>query len=73
MWSGARAEVAGDPGKPLVLTIEVRVRWWLRLYLSSLALVAAITGLTPDPAKVQAWVQRGITLRVRQVRGVLVA
>ncbi len=46
------------------VTISVRVAWWVRWYLSGVALAAQITGATPDAAKVTRWIWRGLSVRV---------
>lgn len=44
------------------ITIRVKVKWWLKLYLSGLSMVCWLTGNEPDWDKVNAWVERGIEL-----------
>ncbi|WP_164741277.1 hypothetical protein [Achromobacter spanius] len=46
------------------VTISVRLAWWVRWYLSGVALAAQITGATPDAAKVTRWIGRGLSVRV---------
>lgn len=45
------------------ITITVKVAWWVRPYISSLALIARVTGLRPDPDRVQRVLMRGVTVR----------
>lgn len=40
------------------LTIRVSVRWWVRPYMVSLMLFAAITGLQPDADRAAALIAR---------------
>ena len=44
-------------------TIQIRLRWWLLLYLDGVLLMSAITGLDPDMEKVERMVERGIKVR----------
>jgi len=44
--------------------VSVRVAWWVRWYLSGVALAAQITGATPDAAKVARWIRRGLSVCV---------
>lgn len=46
-------------------SLQISVAWWVRPYLGSVALFAAITGMEPDMAKVRAMVQRGLRTRIR--------
>lgn len=46
-------------------SIQISVAWWVRAYLSSVALFAALTGMEPDMDKVGAMVQRGLRTRIR--------
>lgn len=46
-------------------SIQISVAWWVRPYVGSVTLFAAITGMEPDMAKVGAMVQRGLRTRVR--------
>ena len=46
-------------------SLQISVAWWVRPYLGSVALFAAITGMEPNMAKVSAVVQRGLRTRVR--------
>jgi hypothetical protein len=48
-----------------IVTITVRVRWWLRLYLSGVVMMSWFTGLYPDMAKVRWYVRQGVKVRVR--------
>ena len=45
-------------------SIIVTVAWWVRPYLAGVAFFASITGLTPDMAKVEKTVRRGLRVRV---------
>jgi hypothetical protein len=46
------------------ITLHVSIAWWLRFYLSGVAIVAQLTGLEPDWQRVEAAVLRGCRLRV---------
>lgn len=51
----------------VTFVMQVKVRWWLRLYLYGVALTSYLTGMEPDYAKVQKWINRGVKSRlVRQ-------
>jgi hypothetical protein len=43
--------------------VSVRVAWWVRWYLSGVALAAQITEVTPDATKVERWIRRGLSAR----------
>lgn len=45
--------------------IEVKVAWWVRWYLSAVALCCKLTGLEPDVQKVLATAERGITVATK--------
>lgn len=48
------------------LHLKVHVRWWVKPYLSTLAMVAWISGRTPDVQKVGEFIaRRGIRLEVQ--------
>jgi len=44
------------------LVIRVKVKWWLKLYLSGLSMVCWLTDNYPNPEKVQFWLNKGIKL-----------
>ena len=44
------------------MTIKVRIAWWVRWYISSVALCAFLTGFQPDMDKVKAKVMKGVIL-----------
>jgi hypothetical protein len=46
--------------------IEVRWRWWLRWYLLGLRVTSQISGLEPDPAKIEPWIRRGLYVVVKR-------
>ncbi|MGP5106681.1 hypothetical protein [Pseudomonas helleri] len=48
----------------LTLTLNVRVRWWFLAYLQGVSLTSIITGLEPDPAKLEFWIKRGLKIEV---------
>ena len=47
------------------VTITVRVSWWVRWYVASVALMSNLTGADPDVEKVGRWVKRGVRVRAR--------
>ena len=44
------------------MTIKVRIAWWVRWYISGVALCAFLTGFQPDMGKVKAKVMNGVIL-----------
>ncbi len=44
------------------ITIKVRFAWWVRWYISGVALCSMLTGLEPDMEKVKAKVIKGVRL-----------
>lgn len=44
--------------------ITIRLTWWLRLYLVTLAVLCRLLGTEPNPARVSYWVARGLRVRV---------
>ena len=44
------------------MTIKVRIAWWVRWYISGVALRAFITGAHPDMEKITAKVMKGVRL-----------
>jgi hypothetical protein len=45
------------------ITLTVRVAWWVRPYICSVALFAWLTGMNPDMDKVTRTAMRGIEAR----------
>jgi len=56
-----------------MVRLQVRTRWWLRHYLACVALVSWMTGLEPDPAKLEWWIRRGLKVVPVRLRGVVAA
>ena len=48
----------------LNLRMKVRLAWWVRPYIWSVALFARMTGLQPDADRVAAFAKRGIKVEV---------
>ncbi|MNY02626.1 hypothetical protein D3C86_1352060 [compost metagenome] len=46
------------------VTVSIHVAWWVRWYLSGVMIVAQMSGATPNWAKVQRWITRGLSVRV---------
>lgn len=46
------------------VNLSIRVAWWVRWYLLGAALVAQMTGETPDWGKVEGRVRRGLSAKV---------
>ena len=44
------------------MTIKVRIAWWVRWYISGVALCSLLTGLEPDMEKVKATAMKGVRL-----------
>ena len=44
------------------MTIKVRIAWWVRWYISGVALRAFITGAHPDMDKITAKVMKGVRI-----------
>jgi len=45
------------------VTMQVRVRWWVKHYLAAVALGCYLTGRQPNVDRVSWWLDRGIRLR----------
>lgn len=52
----------------IVLELDVVISWWLRPYIWCLSLVAAVTGLDPDAAKLERVVGRAVKVRARRCK-----
>lgn len=48
-----------------IATVSVRVAWWVRWYVASVALTSRLTGMEPDMSKVMRWVERGVRVTAR--------
>lgn len=44
------------------VTITIRLTWWLRIYLMTIALLCEITGMEPNMDRVGFWIKKGIRL-----------
>jgi len=44
------------------LVVTIRIAWWVRWYISGVALFAMLTGLEPDTEKVKATAMKGVRL-----------
>ena len=44
------------------MTIKVRIAWWVRWYISGVALCSLLTVLEPDMEKVKATAMKGVRL-----------
>ena len=44
------------------INVAVRIAWWVRWYISGVALCAFLTGFQPDMDKVKAKVMKGVRL-----------
>lgn len=56
-----------------IVRFRITLRWWLRVYLYGVILMAYALGAEPDMAKVEAMVKRGIKVVVEPVRFALAA
>jgi hypothetical protein len=45
------------------MTIKVRIAWWVRWYISGVALCSLLTGLEPDMEKVKATAMKGVRIK----------
>jgi len=45
------------------ITLSIHVAWWLRWYLSGVAMTCAITGLDPDMDKVERVILKALAVR----------
>ncbi|WP_273861937.1 hypothetical protein [Pseudomonas sp. LA5] len=50
------------------LTVTIRMAWWVKPYLYGVLLTARLTGRQPDPDRVGAWVQRGMTMTMSETK-----
>lgn len=50
------------------VTVTIHVAWWVKPYLCGVLLTAWLTGRQPDPDRVRAWVQRGMTMKMSESR-----
>ncbi|WP_312378849.1 hypothetical protein [Pseudomonas oryzihabitans] len=50
------------------VTFTIRMAWWVKPYLFGVLLTARLTGLQPDPDRVGAWVKRGMTMTMTEVK-----
>jgi len=44
------------------LVVTIRIAWWVRWYISGVALCAFLTGFQPDMEKIKAKVMKGVIL-----------
>lgn len=49
------------------VTVSIKVAWWVKPYLCGVLLTSCLTGRQPDPDRVGAWVQRGMTMTMTKV------
>ena len=47
----------------VTVKLSLRVAWWVRWYLAGVALVAQLTGATPDWRTVEKWLRRGVSVK----------
>ncbi|WP_176394305.1 hypothetical protein [Chromobacterium violaceum] len=46
--------------KPIMITVRVRMRWWLPLYVAGVDFMSTVTGMEPDDEQVRKWLKRGM-------------
>lgn len=46
----------------ITVKLSLRVAWWVRWYLAGVAIAARLTGATPNTAKVERWIRRGLSV-----------
>ena len=44
------------------INVTIRIAWWVRWYISGVALFAMLTGLEPDMEKITAKVMKGVRI-----------
>lgn len=49
------------------LRATVRMRWWLRCYLTAVMWFARTTGMEPDWDRVDRWIRRGLVLQTTRI------
>lgn len=47
-----------------VVTVSLRIAWWLRWYVLGVALMCRMTGCAPNVERVAHWVRRSIRMRI---------
>lgn len=47
-------------GRPIMIEVRLRRRWWLPYYLRGVALTAWLTGMEPNMQRVCYWAKKGI-------------
>lgn len=51
--------------RPIQYLVRVRIAWWARAYVQSVALFALMTGMEPDHEKVAAMLMKGLRTEVK--------
>jgi hypothetical protein len=51
----------------MIVRMRVHVAWWVKWYIGAVAYFAHVSGATPDTAKLQSWIRRGLSIRVEPV------
>lgn len=46
------------------ITVSIKIAWWVPAYLAGVRFMSELTGLEPDIDRVQAWIMRGVNLKV---------
>lgn len=49
--------------KITVMTLQVKIAWWWPSYAAGVQFMSWLTGLEPDPAKVERWAGRAVSVR----------
>jgi len=49
---------------PVNIVAEVRMRWWLKLYLRLLSTFCALHGTEPDMDRLAGWIKCGVSVRL---------
>lgn len=45
-------------------SLHVKIAWWWPAYAAGVLIMSWLTGLEPDPAKVERWARRAVSIRM---------
>lgn len=51
----------------ITVTLQVKIAWWWPAYVAGIRLMHWLTGLEPDPVKVEHWAKRAVSIRVEKL------
>jgi hypothetical protein len=46
----------------MIVTVSIKLAWWVPAYIAGVRFMAELTGLEPDMDRVEKWIRRGIKL-----------